>query len=82
MSAGPHLGITRILTFIVGASIVVSLIGRGEVANRVSKVPSTVDRLVAFKESAQETLAQEEGAIRAQKVKEDEEGAEQSSDKE
>lgn len=71
-----------ILTFIVGASIVVSLIGRGEVANRVGKVPSTVDRLVAFKDSAQETLAQEEEAIRAQKVKEDEGEEENSSDKE
>jgi len=55
-----------VLTFIVGASIVVSLIGRGEVANRVRRIPGAVDRATALRESAAETLGKEEEGIQAQ----------------
>lgn len=55
-----------VLTFIVGASIVVSLIGRGEVADRVGRLPGAVDRVKELRENAQETLAKEEEAIQAQ----------------
>ncbi|KAF2178340.1 hypothetical protein K469DRAFT_336403 [Zopfia rhizophila CBS 207.26] len=68
-----------VLTFIVGASIVISLIGRGEVANRVGKIPGAVDRLTALRDSAQVTLAEEEEAIRAQK---EAEGGDEESDEE
>ena len=57
-----------VLTFIVGASIVVSLIGRGEVADRVSRLPGAVDRITALRESAQDKLAEEEEGIRAQQA--------------
>ena len=55
-----------VLTFIVGASIVVSLIGRGEVADQVGKIPGAVDRMKALGSDAQENLAKEEEGIRAQ----------------
>lgn len=65
-----------VLTFIVGASIVVSLIGRGEVSDRVHRLPGAVDRITALRESAQETLAHEEEGIRAQKEAEEAESGE------
>nr|POE47216.1 hypothetical protein CFP56_00548 [Quercus suber] len=34
-----------VLTFIVGASIVVSLIGRGQIADRIGSAPSAADRI-------------------------------------
>lgn len=62
-------GIYRfVLTFIVGASIVVSLIGRGEVAHRVSRMPGAVDRVTASRESAQDSLVEEEEKSRAQQA--------------
>lgn len=49
-------GIYRfVLTFIVGASIVASLIGRGQIADLVSKPPGPADRLRQLRE---EQLAQ------------------------
>ncbi|KAF3008448.1 hypothetical protein E8E13_003554 [Curvularia kusanoi] len=51
-----------ILTFIVGASIVVSLIGRGEVNSKVGKMPSAVDRVKTLREGSEEQLAEEEEA--------------------
>ncbi|PSN61044.1 hypothetical protein BS50DRAFT_163366 [Corynespora cassiicola Philippines] len=57
-----------VLTFIVGASIVVSLIGRGEVADRVGRLPGAVDRITQLREGAQETLAKEEEAVRLEKA--------------
>jgi hypothetical protein len=51
-----------ILTFIVGASIVISLIGRGEVSAKVGRMPGAVDRVKALREGAQDKLAEEEEA--------------------
>ncbi|KAF2009219.1 hypothetical protein BU24DRAFT_85032 [Aaosphaeria arxii CBS 175.79] len=80
-----------VLTFIVGASIVVSLIGRGEVAEKVGRIPGAVDRITALREDAQKTLAKEEEAIRIQnaakagsddeKEEDEEEGKEENSEK-
>ncbi|ORY14622.1 hypothetical protein BCR34DRAFT_598966 [Clohesyomyces aquaticus] len=53
-----------VLTFIVGTSIVISLLGRGEVADKVHRLPGAVDRLTALRETAQETLSKEEEASR------------------
>jgi len=36
-----------VLTFLVGATIVISLIGRGEIADRVKRLPSALDRIMA-----------------------------------
>ena len=55
-----------VLTFIVGASIVVSLIGRGEVAERVGKIPGAVERVKALRQNAEDTLAKEEARVRAE----------------
>jgi hypothetical protein len=54
-----------ILTFIVGASIVLTLIGRGELPDHI---PGSVDRAQVFKEGSEEKLAHDEEA-RAQKKK-------------
>ena len=46
-----------ILTFIVGASIVISLIGRGQIADRIGSLPGPAERIKALRES--QTLAAE-----------------------
>ena len=51
-----------ILTFIVGVSIVISLIGRGEVSSEVGRMPGAVDRVKALREGSEEKLAEEEEA--------------------
>ena len=57
-----------VLTFIVGGSIVVSLIGRGEVADDVHRVPGAVARMKALTGTeGQEAMAKQEEGIRAQK---------------
>ena len=44
-------GIYRfVLTFIVGSAIVISLIGRGQIADRISRNQSTADKIRAFGE--------------------------------
>lgn len=49
-----------VLTFIVGASIVVSLIGRGKIADKVGKLPGPADRLKALRDSQWEHMAMED----------------------
>jgi hypothetical protein len=51
-----------VLTFVVGASIVISLIGRGQVVEDLGKLPGPVDRVKAFRESQAESLQKEEAA--------------------
>ncbi|KZM28553.1 uncharacterized protein EKO05_0005665 [Ascochyta rabiei] len=51
-----------ILTFIVGVSIVVTLIGRGEVSAKVGRMPGAVDRVKALREGSEYKLAEEEEA--------------------
>lgn len=62
-----------ILTFVVGASIVVSLIGRGQIADKVNRLPGPADRLKALRESQYESLAQEEEERRRRAAIEEEE---------
>ncbi|KXL50659.1 hypothetical protein M433DRAFT_132157 [Acidomyces richmondensis BFW] len=52
-----------VLTFIVGSSIVVSLIGRGQIAGEIGNSPSPVDRIHAFRDRAMD----EEGSEEARK---------------
>jgi hypothetical protein len=54
-----------VLTLIVGASIVLTLVGRGELPDHI---PGSVDRAQVFKEGSEEKLAKDEEA-RAQKKK-------------
>jgi len=61
-----------VLTFIVGASIVISLIGRGQIADRVGKLPGPADRIRALREAQTQQHEKEEDARRAKKVAEDE----------
>jgi Protein of unknown function (DUF3429) len=61
-----------VLTFVVGASIVFSLIGRGQVADLVTKPPGPADRMRALRETQMEELEKEEAERRSRIVEEDE----------
>lgn len=71
-----------VLTFIVGASIVLSLIGRGEIADKVSKAPGPADRVRALREGQLEQLEREEAERRSRIVLEDEAEEESEADDE
>jgi len=59
--APPWYGTYRfVLTFIVGAAIVVSLIGRGELIGRVGQLPTATDRYKATSEMQEQLKAEEE----------------------
>jgi hypothetical protein len=65
-----------VLTFIVGGSIVVSLIGRGQIADRIGRLPGPSDRIKALRDNQFEQLEEEEEARRrflADKDEKDEE---------
>lgn len=62
-----------VLTFIVGGSIVASLIGRGHVGDRIGKLPGPADRVKALRDAQTEQLEEEEAARRAKIVAKDEE---------
>ena len=61
-----------VLTFVVGASIVASLIGRGQIADKVSRLPGPADRLKALRDSQMENLEKEERERRAKIAAKDE----------
>jgi hypothetical protein len=61
-----------VLTFVVGASIVASLIGRGQIADQVSRLPSPADRIKALRDSQYASLETEEREKMARKIAEDE----------
>lgn len=71
-----------VLTFVVGASIVFSLIGRGQVADLVTKPPGPADRMRALRESQMEQLEKEEAERRTRIVAEDEADEEAEEDEE
>ena len=75
--APPWYGVYRfVLTFVVGASIVISLIGRGQIVEDLGKLPGPADRVRALRESQVESLEKEEQdrvAMTAQKEEEDSE---------
>lgn len=49
-----------VLTFVVGASIVASLIGRGQIADRLDRMPNPMDRVKKLKAAQLEALELEE----------------------
>jgi hypothetical protein len=53
-----------VLTFIVGASIVISLIGRGQIADRINKLPGPADRVRALRDAQAQQLSDEDAAKR------------------
>lgn len=53
-----------VLTFIVGSAIVASLIGRGQIADRVGKLPGPADKIREFRESQTVMIEEEEDARR------------------
>ena len=61
-----------VLTFVVGASIVISLIGRGQIAEHIGKLPGPADRMKAVRDSHMENLEREERERRALIVQEEE----------
>lgn len=61
-----------VLTFIVGASIVASLIGRGQIADQINRMPSAADRVRALRESQMASLQQEEEEKRRRMIAKDE----------
>ncbi|KAL8829902.1 MAG: hypothetical protein Q9191_001745 [Dirinaria sp. TL-2023a] len=69
-----------VLTFVVGTSIVLSLIGRGEIADKISKMPGPADRMKALKDSQLQSFAEEEEAKRQRLAQEEEEEDEEDED--
>lgn len=69
-----------VLTFIVGGSIVVTLIGRGQIADKISRLPSPADRLRELRESQVAALEQEERERRMRVVAADEAEEEEEED--
>jgi len=67
-----------VLTFIVGASIVASLIGRGQIADLVSKPVGPADRLRALRENQLAQLEEEDAENKV--VAEGEDGDEDEED--
>ncbi|KAL8992615.1 MAG: hypothetical protein Q9169_006961 [Polycauliona sp. 2 TL-2023] len=78
----PHWYMTYrfVLTFVVGASIVISLIGRGQIADKISRLPGPGDRLKALRETQMEEIEKEERERRARIVAKDEEDDEEDDD--
>ena len=61
-----------VLTFIVGTSIVLSLIGRGEIVDKLHRLPSPGDRVQKLKSVQMEEMEAEE-RYKQQKALDDEE---------
>ena len=50
-----------------------TLIGRGEIADKINRLPGPADRIKALRESQAQSLAEEEQARRERKIAEEEE---------
>lgn len=66
-----------VLTFVVGASIVVSLIGRGQIVDKINRLPGPADRIKALRDSQMQSLEEEEKMKRAKLVEGEEGGDEE-----
>ncbi|KAI9741222.1 MAG: hypothetical protein M1834_002938 [Cirrosporium novae-zelandiae] len=62
-----------VLTFIVGASITVSLIGRGQIADRITHHPNIAERIKAVRNNQPREVGDDEGEQRQNKTAEEEE---------
>lgn len=63
-----------VLTFVVGASIVASLIGRGQIWDQINRLPSPADRVKKLRDMQLEAMETEEREKRARIAAEEEEG--------
>ena len=61
-----------VLTFVVGASIVISLIGRGQVISPQGRLPGPAEKMKALRDSQWENLEREERERRRAMVEADE----------
>lgn len=84
MGRAPHWYSTYrfVLTFVVGASIVISLIGRGQIADKISRLPGPADRMKALQDSQMESLENEERERIARMVADDEDKEEEEEEEE
>ncbi|KAI6900354.1 hypothetical protein KC318_g8506, partial [Hortaea werneckii] len=71
-----------VLTFIVGSAIVASLIGRGQIADRIGRLPGPSDRIRALRQQQEEMVVEEEEARRNFLGSSDEEEEEEEEDEE
>lgn len=62
-----------VLTFVVGAAIVISLIGRGQIADQIGRLPGPADRVRQLRDHQIERQAEEEEARRKYLAEKDEE---------
>ncbi|KAI9714322.1 MAG: hypothetical protein M1820_000283 [Bogoriella megaspora] len=69
-----------VLTFIVGGSIVISLIGRGQVVDEIGRLPGPAERVRALRESQVESLEKEESARVAMTAEKEEEEEDEESE--
>jgi hypothetical protein len=71
--APPWYGTYRfVLTFIVGASIVFSLVGRGQIGDKIRRTSGPADRLQQLRDAQWDNLEKEEEERRANMVAKDE----------
>lgn len=61
-----------VLTFIVGTSIVASLIGRGKITDKIGKLPGPADRVKALRDSQMASLEYEEREKMRMRIEQDE----------
>lgn len=61
-----------VLTFVVGASIVASLIGRGQIWDQINRLPSPADRVKKLRDMQLEAMETEEREKRARIAAEEE----------
>ena len=71
-----------VLTFIVGASIVASLVGRGQIADQINRLPSPADRVKALRDMQLEAMETEEREKRANIVAAEEEAEDEEDEEE
>ncbi len=71
-----------VLTFIVGASIVASLIGRGEIADKINRLPGPADRIKALRDSQMEYLSEEEKVTKTKLIAGEDDEDEEEEDEE
>ena len=62
-----------VLTFFVGTSIVISLIGRGEIADKLNRMPNPADRIQKLKSIQLEEMEAEERYKQERLAREEEE---------